>query len=56
MKQIQIDKLKTVKSFAIANGVTTSYIYKLIKETKIKSVVIDGVNFIDTLVYPKLNT
>lgn len=55
MKTPQLNKLKTVKTFAMANKVTTSYIYKLIKEGKMSAVIIDGVNFIDTLIYPKLN-
>lgn len=56
MKQMQISKLKTIKSFAMANKVTTAYIYKLIKEGKMKAFIIDGVNFIDTMIYPKLKT
>lgn len=56
MKRIEIDKLKTVKTFAMANSVTTAYIYKLIKEGKMKAFVIDGVNFIDTSIYPTLHS
>lgn len=37
------------------NHVTTSYIYKLIKEMKLSSTVIDGVQFIDTKKYPNLS-
>ena len=34
--------------------VTTSYIYKLIKEKKMQPVVIDGVKFIDTVKFPRI--
>lgn len=37
-------------------SVTTSYIYKLVKENKMKAVDIDGVKFIDILKYPTLPT
>lgn len=37
------------------NGVTAAYIYKLIKENKMQRVMIDGVQFIDTLKFPTLH-
>lgn len=49
-----IDTLKTIKNFALQNKVTASYIYKLIKEGKMKPVIIDSVQFIDTITYPSL--
>lgn len=56
MKSIKLNTLKTVKHFAVANNVTPAYIYKLMKEDKMKPVIIDGVQFIDTAVYPKLHS
>lgn len=56
MKTTQFNKLKTIKNFALYNKVTTSYIYKLIKEKKMKPVIIDGVHFIDTLINPTIPT
>ena len=44
--------LKTIKYFAIQFGVTPSYIYKLIKEHKMESFNIDGIQFIDTNKFP----
>jgi hypothetical protein len=46
--------LKTVKNFAVGEGVTASYIYKLVKENKMKLVMIDGVKFVDTSMYPTI--
>lgn len=51
MKNVNTEKLQTIKNYALANGVTTSYIYKLIKEEKMNSFVIDGVQFIQTDIY-----
>ena len=49
-----IDKLQTIKNFALSQSVTPQYIYKLIKEEMMKALVIDGVQFIDTMKYPTL--
>lgn len=46
--------LRTVKRYAIAMKVSTSYIYKLIKEDRLTSVTIDGVHFIDVNEYPSI--
>jgi len=43
--------LKTVKNFALGEGVTASYIYKLVKEGKMQLIMIDGVKFVDTSKY-----
>lgn len=51
---IKIIKLKTIKNFALEEGVTPAYIYKLIKEDKMEALVIDGVQFIDTEKYPTI--
>jgi hypothetical protein len=53
-KKIDIMSLKSVKNYALKESVTTSYIYKLIKENRLDSVDIDGVKFIDMLKYPTL--
>lgn len=49
-----IKKLKTIKNYAKEEGVTPSYIYKLIKEDKMEPVMIDGVQFIDTDRFPTI--
>lgn len=41
------ESLKTIQNFSREYGYSTSYIYRLIKDGKIKSEVIDGVYFID---------
>lgn len=54
--KVEIDNLKTIKNYADSNKVTTSYIYKLFREKKMKPVMIDGVKFIDTLTFPNIPT
>ena len=49
-----LETLKTIKNYAMQEKVTTSYIYKLVKENKMSVVVIDGVQFIDTKQFPTL--
>jgi hypothetical protein len=56
MKTTQINKLRTVKNFALSHGVTAAYIYKMMGEKKMNPVIIDGVKFIDISVYPNLPT
>jgi len=51
---MEINNLMTIKNFAVKNSVTPSYIYKMIKEGKMKPVVINGVQFVDTSIYPTL--
>jgi hypothetical protein len=46
--------LKTVKNYAIGEGVTPSYIYKLVKEHKMELITIDGVKFVDIKEYPSI--
>lgn len=53
---VEINNLQTIKNYAGAQGVTPSYIYKLVKENKMTTVTIDGVQFIDTKAYPNLPT
>ena len=52
----ELNKLKTIKNYAVENSVTAVYIYKLIKGDKMRPVIIDGVQFIDTAKYPVLPT
>ena len=52
--KIETNNLKTIRNYALSMNVTASYIYKRIKEGKMKAVVIDSVQFIDTVVYPTL--
>lgn len=53
-KTVDITTLQTIKNYADKHGVTTSYIYKLIKENKLYAVEIDGVKFIDTEKHPTI--
>lgn len=45
--EIETDHLLTIRNYARKFKVTSSYIYKLIKEEKIVPTIIDGVQFID---------
>lgn len=51
---IKLEKLQTIKNYAHDRDVTTSYIYKLIKEGKMDCYTIDGVQFIQTDIYPHI--
>ena len=44
----------TIKNYALQHNVTTSYIYKLIKENKMFSFPIDGVQFIQVDRFPSI--
>lgn len=52
--RIEITNLQTVKNYAADRGVTPSYIYKLIREGKMSSIVIDGVIFIEVKTFPNI--
>ncbi len=52
--KVETSNLQTVKNYSLANKVSTTYIYQLIKATKLVAVVIDGVQFIDTAKFPKI--
>ena len=54
--KVEIAALQTIKNFAIQCNVTPSYIYKLVKEKKMQSLNIDGVQFIDKNKYPNIPT
>ena len=46
--KVETGYLMTIKNYAGRYGITTSYVYKLIKLGELDAVVIDGVQFIDT--------
>lgn len=52
--KVDITSLQSIKNYASKTSVTTSYIYKLIKENKMDAVDIDGVKFIDKYKYPTI--
>lgn len=49
-----INKLMNIKNYADREGVTASYIYKLIKDGKMSCFVIDGIQFIEIDKYPTI--
>ena len=51
---VNVEKLMTIKNYAMENNVTASYIYKLIKENKMSCFMIDGVKFIQTDLFPSI--
>jgi len=54
VEKVNIDKLQTVKNFAVSERVTASYIYKLEREGKIVLLEIDGMKFVQTDIYKTL--
>lgn len=52
--KVEINNLITIKNYAGKENVTTSYIYKLIKEGKMNSFQIDGIQFIQVDKYPTI--
>ena len=52
--KIEIKNLKTIKNFALGEGVTPAYIYKLIKLGKMDSFEIDGMQFIEINKFPTI--
>ena len=52
--KVEIKNLMTIKNYALKEGVTPSYIYKLIKEGKMSAFEIDGVQFIENDKYPSI--
>lgn len=51
---MKLNKLKKVSNFAAQEGVTPTYIYRLVREMRIEIVMIDGVQFIDTEKFPSI--
>lgn len=52
--KIETDNLMTVKNYAEREGVTASYIYKLVKEGKMNFLMIDNVKFVEVNKYPTI--
>jgi len=52
--KVEVTNLMTIKNYATKEKVTTSYIYKLIKEHKMNSFSIDGMQFIEVNKYPAI--
>lgn len=52
--KIELNNLMTVKNYARREGVTPAYIYKLIKQSRMESLSIDGVQFIEVNKFPYL--
>lgn len=53
---IDTENLLNIKNYATKENVTPSYIYKLVKEGKMKTITIDGVQFINIKQYPVIPT
>lgn len=53
-KAYNLDHLQKVSTYAKNNNVTVTYINNLIREDKIKLILIDNVRFIDYKLFPKL--
>lgn len=51
---IDINRLQTIKNYAVSQGVTQGYIYKLEREKKMETLLIDGVKFIQVNIYPTI--
>lgn len=51
---LNLKVLKTIKNYAVGEGVTPSYIYKLVKEGKMRLIMIDGMKFVDVSAYPTI--
>jgi hypothetical protein len=51
---IDVDNLVTIKNWALGLAITTSYVYKLIKQKKLQPVTIDGIKFINKAKYPTI--
>jgi hypothetical protein len=52
--KVEINNLMTIKNYALSKDVTTSYIYKLIKEGRMSCFEIDGVQFIQVDKFPSI--
>lgn len=54
--KVETNKLKTIHNFSkqLDKPVTETYIYRMINEGRLVSVIIDGIKFIDTSKTPKI--
>lgn len=53
-KNIDINTLLTIKNYALSQGVTPGYIYKLEREGFMETYIIDGVKFVQVDKYPSI--
>jgi hypothetical protein len=53
-KNIDINTLQTLRNYAVGQGVTPGYIYKLERDGKMETLLIDGVKFIQIDRYPSI--
>lgn len=53
-KNIDITTLLTIKNYAVSHGITQGYIYKLEREGRMETLLIDGVKFVQTDKYPSI--
>jgi hypothetical protein len=51
---VNLKVLKTIKNYAVGEGVTPSYIYKLVKEGRMRLIMVDGIKFVDVSTYPTI--
>ncbi len=54
LMKIDTGNLMTVKNYALREGITPSYIYKLEKEGRMSCFIIDGVKFVEVNKYPTI--
>ena len=54
VRNIDINTLQTIKNYAVSQGVTQGYIYKLEREGKMDTLLIDGVKFIQVDKFPSI--
>lgn len=52
--KIETENLITVKNYAYEHRVSTSYVYRLIREGVMTSIQIDGVHFIEYQKWPSI--
>jgi hypothetical protein len=52
--KVETNTLMTIKNYAMREGVTPSYIYKLEKEGKMNCFIIDGIKFVAIDKFPSL--
>jgi len=52
--KVEITNLMSVKNYAVREGVTASYIYKLEKQGRMELFQIDGIKFVETNKYPSI--
>lgn len=53
-QKINIQNLLTIKNYALGQGVTPAYIYKLIKANRMEAFIINDVYFIETDKFPSI--